>query len=87
MDLSDFDIHAGDPRERVSKAGTLPVLLPPVLWLDLALSPLPVPVPHLKQMLWGKTALCHHHCHTARSNLQFLCGAGTAGVPQEQAQV
>lgn len=58
MDLSGFGIHPGDPWERVSKAGMLPVLLQPVLQLDLALSPMPVPMSQVKQMFWGIIALC-----------------------------
>lgn len=61
MDLSGFNVTCGDTQERGSKAGTLPVLLPPVLWLDPALSPVPVSMSQLKQMFWGKIALCQRH--------------------------
>lgn len=50
MDLSGFDVPPGDTRERGSKAGTLPVLFLPVLWLDMALSPVPVSMSQLKQI-------------------------------------
>lgn len=57
VDLSGFDNPPGDPQERVRKVGMFPVLLPPVLQLDLALSPMPLPVSQLKQTFWGKIAL------------------------------
>lgn len=72
MDLSGFDMPPGDPRERVSKAEMLPVLLPPVLQLDLALSPMPVPMSQVKQMIWGKTALCQ--CHDLAQPDHQICG-------------